>query len=221
MRSKLKQWKKHTGKITSTAKTIICVGIYILCASASIYMAVGDFSKASKVDPTPFLQLEDIAFDDIDGVIKYLEDSIEELGGKVFITEDVYEKNRYGTVAECTYSYRKGEGWPFPDSIVDVYFDLYIDSEHAKNWFNGIEKYRGKKVQLSDNIEALLRRSELYRNADMAGIYDSDRYIYSYVRVKNVTIGFSEHAYKGGIVGQATNEAIEKLCKVLAQYEAL
>ena len=216
MLSKLKQWKRQTGKISSTVKTIICVGIYILCASASIYIAVGDFPKASKVDPTPFLQLEDIAFDDIDGIIKYLEGSMEELEGEFFRTK-VYENNIYGPVTECTYRYDKGEGWPFPDSSVNIGIRFYMDSEYAKKRLGGGEDR--KKIQLSDNIEALLGRSYFMRNVDSGVIYDSERYIGTSVRVKDVTIGFWEHAYKGGIVGQATNEAIEKLCKVLAQYE--
>jgi len=110
MRSMYKRWKQHTGKfsskISSRAKIIICIAAYGLVAFASIYLAVGDFSSPSKVDPKPFSQLEHATFYDIDAIIEHLESSIEELGGGA-LRKEVLPNMYYGPAIECEYSYRK------------------------------------------------------------------------------------------------------------------
>jgi len=206
----LDKWLRKESKVADKLKILICIAVYIMFYFGAREFTIGNWAKRSTVDITPILLLENVDTSDMDCIIKKLQNDENELG----IRLKMY--SIYNTVKSGGYDYYD---WSIPASV-SVTFAFYENSEQAKKQFRNNEYSRPmqpKYVQISNDIEASLGKSVVVRAVDTFYDHLTTRTIKTAMRVNNMIIWFDEKGLNNDTIGQTTSEAIEILCKVLAE----
>lgn len=213
--------RSNIKKIIKNCIFIASFVFYFLAVYVSYMIFMSDFKKPSSVDISPFLEISNVSFSNIDATIQKLQQSEGKLGNQFEVT------NVLMVEASCKYKYKSGPS----STTVSIY--LFRDSGQAKEYFNElshelqagsinegfINGSAGLYIEKSENIEAILGDSSLSRSADT--FYELGgrglRVIGTSVRINNMYIKFFEYGHDDETIGQTTSEAIKRLCKVLAK----
>jgi len=204
-----RKWKKYSSRPKQKTKGIICIGIYISIVIVTGSIMLGDLQRPSTVNVYPLLALENINLSDADGIIVKLESVQKEIGNQFEIidSEESYKGFLFFPENEI-------------DSKVNVSIKIHDDCNLAEDTF---ELYRSRHsaktkyiyLRLSESSEALLFNSRVNRADGLGWNAIIDRNIKTCARVNNMTIEISETKRDGKDIGQASNIAIENLCKLL------
>ena len=204
--------RKKNDQISVGLVVISCFSVLIILVIVFGWRLLENFSEPSQVDITPFEQMITKPFYEADEI----EEKLKILKGKYGV-EDFNlmfsEANSVGHVGSCSYTMHN---WSIPASV-DVFIRTYDSVENAQKDFEYEKNNRNKKeiVEISENVDAVLFNSEMYRHVDQFYMYDDGRHINTALRIGNIRIDFLEDESKLCEIGALTSKNIKMICDVL------
>jgi hypothetical protein len=197
-------------------RVLLCVLSYCLfiILSGKLFVFMIDFSIPSKVDISPLAQLTTYQMYNLNEQKKRIA-TLEYIEGI-----EKFDSHEWGDdIGREWVFYYEMYNWDIPASS-SVYFWIYDNSENAKRKFEWEKNHRQEKrriVKISKDIDAMLCNSVMYRNLDTFLAYNSQRDLYTYVRIGNVVLSFSEGSDIPREIGALTSKNIELICQVLIE----
>jgi len=205
----------HNGESLVVVKIILCIIALITVFVFSVKLFMSDFNKPSLVDISPLEKMEAKSFYNMEEIQKRLEKLKNVAGVNEFEPPTLISTNPYGQIGFCGYNMKNQE---IPASII-VLIAVYDSSENAQDYFKtaSLEKEKKQEVKLSENIDAILFHSAMWRSADQFWSYDDNRYVNTYIRIGNIVINYMECEDELCEIGALTNRNIEMVCQVLIE----
>ena len=203
---------RKNGEIRVGLVMIRCFTVLVIIFIVIGWRLLENFSEPSQVDITPFEQIITKPLYEADEI----EEKLETLKGMYGVGRFellFFEASSNGLVWSCSYTMHN---WSIPASV-SVFFRTYDSVENAQKDFEYEKNNRNKKeiVEISENVDAVLFNSEMYRHVDQFYMYDDSRHINTALRIGNIRIDFLEHESKLCEIGALTSKNIKMICDVL------
>ncbi|MCL1852918.1 MAG: hypothetical protein FWF88_07785 [Peptococcaceae bacterium] len=193
-----------------TALCLSCLAWFLLVCITSTRALMYDFSSPSQVSLAPLEQMAEYPAYSLED----LKDRIEGLQN----IEDVkrlYGHQWAGDVGRVWVYHYDMSDRDIPASI-GVYFWIFDNPTNAMNSFNRSHPEKQKRVvTVSETIDVMLCHAVMYRNVDTFYSYDSQRSLYTCIRLGNMVISISEHLSEPRNIGALTDKNLELICQAL------
>jgi len=208
---------RGAGKLT-TVKVFFCILGLIIVIFVSVKVFMSDFSKPSEVDISPIAALSDVSFYDIEGLCEKM-GRLEAVDGIERFRIRFHEAFSDGRVGECSYTMSYRDIPASASGFVSVYISIYDIAENARKSYDINEKNtlfsKKRNVTVSENIEAILFHSKLFRAADQLGMYSDKRKTETIILMGNILIDIWESKNTSYEIGVLSSKNIAIICEVL------